>query len=124
MEKDSENASLFSQLCKLILVKFAWFNLFLYIVDPIQTVPILYFIKQGVIREFGTEAITQQEFLEKITNVKSQITVGQQNASLNTSTSSEASGSRTTADTPFENQNNASTNNNTNAEAVAAKKAE
>lgn len=124
MEKDSENASLFSQLCKLILVKLAWSNLFLYIADPIQTVPILYFIKQGVIREFGTEAITKQELLEKITTAKNQTTVGQQNASLNMNTSSEASGSRTTVDTPFENQNNASTNNNANAEAAAAKKAE
>lgn len=122
MEKDSENASLFSQLCKLILVKFAWSNL--YIADPIQTVPILYFIKQGVIREFGTEAITKQELLEKITSAKNQTNVGQQNASLNTSTSPEASGSRTTVDIPFENQNNASTNNNANAEAAAAKKAE
>ncbi|CEG66689.1 hypothetical protein RMATCC62417_03224 [Rhizopus microsporus] len=106
MEKDSENASLFSQLY------------------PIQTVPILYFIRQGVIREFGTEAITKQELLEKITAAKNQTTVGQQNASLNTNTSSEASGSRTTVDTPFENQNNASTNNNANVEAAAAKKAE
>ncbi|CAO3701701.1 unnamed protein product [Rhizopus microsporus] len=92
MEKDSENASLFSQLC--------------------------------VIREFGTEAITKQELLEKITSAKNQTNVGQQNASLNTSTSPEASGSRTTVDIPFENQNNASTNNNANAEAAAAKKAE
>lgn len=94
-------------------------------VDPIQTVPILYFIKQGIIREFATETITKQELLEKITNANNQTTLSRQNASLNPNTSSEASDSHTTVDTSFGDQNNASANNNANTEAaIAAKKAE
>ncbi|KAI9244246.1 hypothetical protein BY458DRAFT_561043 [Sporodiniella umbellata] len=47
-EKNSENAKFFSQYY------------------PVQTIPALYFIKQGAIKAFGTENITQQEVLDKI----------------------------------------------------------
>lgn len=35
-------------------------------IDPIQTVPILYFIKQGTIRDFAIETITGQEVIDKV----------------------------------------------------------
>ncbi|KAK4517228.1 peroxisomal copper amine oxidase [Mucor velutinosus] len=51
MERHSENAALFGQYY------------------PIQTVPILYFIKQGTIRDFGIETLTGQEIVDKINTV-------------------------------------------------------
>ncbi|RCH88797.1 UBX domain-containing protein 4 [Rhizopus stolonifer] len=48
MQKDSENAKMFGQYY------------------PIQAVPILYFIRQGTIRDFGIETITSQEIIDKI----------------------------------------------------------
>lgn len=56
MERNSENAALFGQYY------------------PIQTVPILYFIKQGTIRDFGIETLTSQEIIDKI-NAVNQISV-------------------------------------------------
>ncbi|KAG2206696.1 hypothetical protein INT47_003638 [Mucor saturninus] len=50
-EKSSENATLFGQFY------------------PIQTVPILYFIKQGTIKDFGIDTITSDEIVEKIIQV-------------------------------------------------------
>ncbi|CAO3633508.1 unnamed protein product [Mucor fragilis] len=57
MEKNSENAALFGQYY------------------PIQTVPILYFIKQGTIRDFGIETLTSQEIADKINTVNQISTV-------------------------------------------------
>ncbi|KAL7309297.1 hypothetical protein PS15m_011401 [Mucor circinelloides] len=57
MEKASENAALFGQYY------------------PIQTVPILYFIKQGTIKDFGIETITSQEIIDKINAVNQISTV-------------------------------------------------
>lgn len=37
--------------------------------DPTQTVPILYLIKQGTIKDFGVETITSQELIDKIITV-------------------------------------------------------
>ncbi|KAI7904310.1 uncharacterized protein BX663DRAFT_338558 [Cokeromyces recurvatus] len=48
MEKDSENVSLFSQFY------------------PVKAIPILYFIQQGTIKDFGTETITSEEIIKKI----------------------------------------------------------
>ncbi|KAG2223085.1 hypothetical protein INT45_008933, partial [Circinella minor] len=48
MHKDSENAKLFQQLY------------------PMPHVPILYFIKQGTIKEFGTQDSTEEEIITKI----------------------------------------------------------
>ncbi|CEP12960.1 hypothetical protein [Parasitella parasitica] len=57
MEKSSENAVMFGQYY------------------PIQTVPILYFIKQGTIRDFGVETLTSQEIIDKINAVNQISTV-------------------------------------------------
>ncbi|GAN03127.1 UBX domain-containing protein 4-like isoform X2 [Mucor ambiguus] len=57
MERNSENAALFGQYY------------------PIQTVPILYFIKQGTIRDFGTETLSSQEIIDKINTVNQISTV-------------------------------------------------
>ncbi|KAI8645084.1 hypothetical protein BD408DRAFT_474601 [Parasitella parasitica] len=51
MEKSSENAILFGQYY------------------PIQTIPILYFIKQGTIMDFGIETLTSQDIIDKINAV-------------------------------------------------------
>ncbi|KAI8377371.1 hypothetical protein BD560DRAFT_390901 [Blakeslea trispora] len=48
MKTDSEDTKMFSQYY------------------PVQTVPILYFIKQGTIKDFGTETISAQEIVDKI----------------------------------------------------------
>ncbi|KAI7854646.1 hypothetical protein BDC45DRAFT_507790 [Circinella umbellata] len=48
MHKDSDNAKLFQQLY------------------PMPHVPILYFIKQGTIKEFGTQDTTEEELITKI----------------------------------------------------------
>lgn len=45
------------------------FDTNIYIIDPIQTVPIIYFIKQGTIRDFGIETITSEQIVEKIIQV-------------------------------------------------------
>ncbi|KAL0145963.1 hypothetical protein V8B55DRAFT_1466789 [Mucor lusitanicus] len=65
MERNSENAALFGQYY------------------PIQAVPILYFIKQGTIRDFGIETLTSQEIIDKINAVNQISTVpAQQPASV------------------------------------------
>ncbi|OBZ89602.1 UBX domain-containing protein 4 [Choanephora cucurbitarum] len=48
MKNDSEDTKMFSQYY------------------PVQAVPILYFIKQGTIKDFGTEAISEQEIVDKL----------------------------------------------------------
>lgn len=51
MEKNSNNTTLFGQFY------------------PTQTVPILYLIKQGTIKDFGVETVTSQELIDKIITV-------------------------------------------------------
>ncbi|KAI8978128.1 hypothetical protein BDB01DRAFT_852662 [Pilobolus umbonatus] len=51
MEQGSDNATLFSQFY------------------PTLAVPIVYFIKQGTIRDFGTETVTPEQLISKITHV-------------------------------------------------------
>ncbi|KAI9483909.1 MAG: hypothetical protein EXX96DRAFT_648574 [Benjaminiella poitrasii] len=57
MKKDSENASLFSQFY------------------PVRAIPVLYFIKRGTIRDFGTETITSEEIIDKINSLSGSRTV-------------------------------------------------
>ncbi|KAG1187307.1 hypothetical protein G6F35_014475 [Rhizopus arrhizus] len=106
MEKDSENATLFGQLY------------------PIQTVPILYFIKQGTIKDFDTETITKQGILDKIKTVyNSTHSFEQQHATSSTSQYSQTSSAINAAV-----ENDVTTESSradaSNAEAIAAKKAE
>ncbi|KAG1463589.1 hypothetical protein G6F46_003405 [Rhizopus delemar] len=106
MEKGSENAALFGQLY------------------PIQTVPILYFIKQGTIKDFDTETITKQELLDKIKTVyNSTHPFEQQHATSSTSPSLQTS---STINATVENDVTTESNraDASNAEAIAAKKAE
>ncbi|KAI8082261.1 hypothetical protein BDF21DRAFT_258728 [Thamnidium elegans] len=56
MEKSSENAIMFGQFY------------------PIQTVPIVYFIKQGTIRDFGIETMSSEEVVEKLIQVNGIVT--------------------------------------------------
>ncbi|GAA5805793.1 hypothetical protein HPULCUR_011319 [Helicostylum pulchrum] len=58
MEKSSENATMFGQFCK----------------HPIQSVPIVYFIKQGTIRDFGIETMSSEEVVEKLIYVNEMVT--------------------------------------------------
>lgn len=43
-------------------------------IDPIQAVPIVYFIKQGTIKDFGIETITGEEIVEKIVQLNEFVT--------------------------------------------------
>ncbi|KAI9246581.1 hypothetical protein EDC94DRAFT_388431 [Helicostylum pulchrum] len=56
MEKSSENATMFGQFY------------------PIQSVPIVYFIKQGTIRDFGIETMSSEEVVEKLIYVNEMVT--------------------------------------------------
>lgn len=79
--------------------------------DPIQTLPILYFIKQGTIRDFGLETITSQEIIEKINQ-------------LSNPTSSNQTSQVESIPPPQVDTTSSPQTNDTSAEAKAAKKAE
>ena len=69
MQKDSENATLFGQFCMTIVYQNTLRYTKILLIDPTQTVPILYFIKQGTIKDFGTETITGREIIDKIATI-------------------------------------------------------
>lgn len=124
MEKGSENAALFGQLCKSNYTALSIDYSYGSIIDPIQTVPILYFIKQGTIKDFDTETITKQELLDKIKTVyNSTHPFEQQHATSSTSPSLQTS---STINATVENDVTTESNraDASNAEAIAAKKAE
>lgn len=124
MEKDSENATLFGQLCKSNYTALSIYYSDDSTIDPIQTVPILYFIKQGTIKDFDTETITKQGILDKIKTVyNSTHSFEQQHATSSTSQYSQTSSAINAAV-----ENDVTTESSradaSNAEAIAAKKAE
>ena len=124
MEKDSENATLFGQLCKSNYTALSIYYSDDSTIDPIQTVPILYFIKQATIKDFDTETITKQGILDKIKTVyNSTHSFEQQHATSSTSQYSQTSSAINAAV-----ENDVTTESSradaSNAEAIAAKKAE
>jgi hypothetical protein len=124
MEKDSENAILFGQLCKSNYTALSIYYSYNSTIDPIQTVPILYFIKQGTIKDFDTETITKQGILDKIKTVyNSTHSFEQQHATSSTSQYSQTS-SAINATVENEITTESSRADASNAEAIAAKKAE